>query len=246
MKVFTFSEYFNSMIFSKKAFLMPMYLSRKFGIPCDFYYGENNGTEEIPEKVNEIRFINYGVRGVGLKQFLRLLPVVIKEAKSIKCVFTLHLSHNIMFLTYVYKWRNPKGLVWVCADGDINNVRDLTEHEFVYSKGFKGWLKRIFIDAFFHKVTVFSVDTIRCYDCFRPLFNRKKWHCLEYVPCGFDEDTCNELSLDTEKENEILFVGRVGSYQKNTEMLLEGIARTQLGNWKVNIVGPYTSDFSYG
>lgn len=48
----------------------------------------------------------------------------------------------------------------------------------------------------------------------------------------------------TDKENVIITCGRLGSYQKNTEMLLKALANVDLKDWKVYLIGPMTGDFS--
>src|SRR5690606_8696614 len=47
-----------------------------------------------------------------------------------------------------------------------------------------------------------------------------------------------------EKENIILAVGRIGTYQKNTELLLEALLNVDLNNWKVFILGPIEENFT--
>ena len=58
----------------------------------------------------------------------------------------------------------------------------------------------------------------------------------------------SSLSQDTRsivenKEDLIITVGRIGTYQKNNELLLRSLAKSDLKNWKVAIIGPYTQEF---
>ena len=46
-----------------------------------------------------------------------------------------------------------------------------------------------------------------------------------------------------EKENVMVCVGRIGCYQKNTEMLLNALRKTDLKDWKIYMLGPITNSF---
>jgi len=66
------------------------------------------------------------------------------------------------------------------------------------------------------------------------------------IPNGVDNFYIdNEMNLKTweEKENIIITVGRIGSHQKNTELLLESIKDIELNSWKVYILGPIEESF---
>ena len=70
---------------------------------------------------------------------------------------------------------------------------------------------------------------------------------LKVVRNMFDEDLVEQISIKElnfkDKENIILTVGRIGTYQKNTELLLESISNIDLRNWKVVIIGPIDPPF---
>lgn len=245
-RIIAYYEHFNSMYFQKENMLKPLYLSKLIEQPCYYYYGNNNGNTEIPDEYGGVKMIRLNTSQDGIFLLCKMLCIVFRNAKNIDCLFTFHISRNIMILTFLLKKLNPAGHIWVSADLDIDLAKELTEKEFVYSTGIRGFLKRKVIDYFFKHISVFSVETKRCYDCFLPLFQKKGWNCLTYLPCGVDEDGIAGIDVlnGDKKENIILSVSRFGAYQKNTEMLLEGIANTDLKNWKVILVGPVTKDFS--
>lgn len=70
---------------------------------------------------------------------------------------------------------------------------------------------------------------------------------LIYIPNGFDEDYLTENNIKVkkfeDKENIMITVGRIGTEPKNNEMLLKVINKMNLKNWKVYIIGPYTTEF---
>lgn len=67
------------------------------------------------------------------------------------------------------------------------------------------------------------------------------------MPNGFDEEYLKEMNLHEctfkEKENLIITVGRLGTFQKNTEMLLRALGNVDLRDWKVILLGPYDENF---
>ena len=70
---------------------------------------------------------------------------------------------------------------------------------------------------------------------------------LKLMPNGFDEDLLNDYNIKIkefkEKDNIIITVGRLGTYQKNTELLLQSIENIDLKNWKVYLIGTITDEF---
>jgi glycosyltransferase involved in cell wall biosynthesis len=93
-------------------------------------------------------------------------------------------------------------------------------------------------------VDLYSVETRRIYDA---LVNDSYYaDRLYYCPNGFTYD--GELDVDQvmrEKENIILVVGRLGSYPKYNELLIDAamrIDRAVLKDWKIYFVGPIDNE----
>ena len=70
---------------------------------------------------------------------------------------------------------------------------------------------------------------------------------LRLMPNGFDEELLQSLNIVERnvkhKENLIITVGRLGTYQKNTEMFLRALAQVDLKDWKVCLIGPIEKKF---
>ena len=64
---------------------------------------------------------------------------------------------------------------------------------------------------------------------------------------AFDEESWQALKIPeksfAEKENLIITVGRLGTKQKNTEMLLEALKLTKLDSWQIALIGPIEPTF---
>lgn len=68
---------------------------------------------------------------------------------------------------------------------------------------------------------------------------------VSYIPNGFyDSDERKDVMFD-EKENLIITVGRIGTYQKYNETLLEAFKEFAVNNkdWNLEIIGPIENDF---
>jgi len=111
---------------------------------------------------------------------------------------------------------------------------------------------------FFHKVghflfkklpDIYTVETQKGYErlsstYYGDLIDKKK---LFKFPNCFDPEILSELGIErrsvSQKEKVILTTGRIGTYQKNTELLLEILAEVDLKDWVMYIVGPIEDGF---
>lgn len=69
---------------------------------------------------------------------------------------------------------------------------------------------------------------------------------VEHIPNGF-YDFFNSSTIDySHKENIILTVGRLGTYEKATEIVMEAfkIASEKIRNWKLKLIGPIEPGFN--
>ena len=68
------------------------------------------------------------------------------------------------------------------------------------------------------------------------------------MPNSFDEAYLNLLGIIerpySEKENLMITVGRLGTHQKNTEMLLKALEDIDLKKWKFILIGPIEANFN--
>lgn len=95
-----------------------------------------------------------------------------------------------------------------------------------------------------------ACDVISCESKKLQRLLSKKWPWrIDYIPNGYYDflSPDRETTLYSAKENIILTVGRIGTRQKNNEMLLEAFAkaagRLESGGWKVRLVGNAEPEF---
>lgn len=141
---------------------------------------------------------------------------------------------------------NPQGKVVVFGDMEEPQAQELNQNGFHYSGGLAGWIKDKLTDYFFRHVTYLVANTA-AYHLMADLCERKHWNgLLHFYPC-LDDEKFESYGLKrkpfTEKENIMVCVGRIGCYQKNTEMLLNALRKVDLKDWKIYMLGPITSSF---
>ncbi len=76
--------------------------------------------------------------------------------------------------------------------------------------------------------------------------SRRCSHRIEYIPNGFYNFEGTDFAPDfSKKEKIILTVGRIGTYQKNNELLLEAFAEAaeDMRGWSVRVVGRHEDGF---
>lgn len=245
--VFAYIDSINEMDFQKDVILTPSYLAKHLECSCDLYYGQTTSSTVLPDKFRNVTLHNINKKPRTISYYMCLLGELVRNHKHIEFLLTFHLSTHIIIYTFILKLLNSKSQVWVLGDMNKDVAEELCNHEFVYSRGLKGAIKKIIISLFFHTVDVFSLETRQNYNMFLPVFNKNGWKSLRYYPCSWDEDNIysKKINIDA-KENIILSCARFGTYQKNTEMLLEALSKLIFHDWKVYLVGPITNGFDLG
>ncbi|MBW9173894.1 glycosyltransferase [Clostridium estertheticum] len=132
-------------------------------------------------------------------------------------------------LLIIEKFRsiNPKGKIYLKLDLNIH------------------WLRRIGFND--HITNLLNECTLISVEC----RNLKKimdvnWPVkVEYIPNGFYNSSISENVAYKEKENTIITVGRLGTYEKATDVLLEAfkLASKNLINWKLKLIGSIEPNF---
>lgn len=242
IRILAYAYQFQEMFLSKDIFLIPYYISKELGGECKYLYTQNLGKTEIPKihrGVTIERTKNKNVWKVFLKEILT-------HAKDIDVLFLTGSSAVHMLATFLYQKRNPKGKVVVFGDMEEPQARELNQNGFHYSGGLAGYVKDKLTDYFFRHVTYLVANTA-AYHLMDDLCQRKHWTgLLHFYPC-LDDEKFESYGLKrkpfAEKENVMVCVGRIGCYQKNTEMLLNALRKTDLKDWKIYMLGPITSSF---
>lgn len=190
----------------------------------------------------KLTFIPNNGRIFGFEKSVAMF--LFKQSKSIEVLNLFHFKRENFIYLLIYKILNPKGKSYVKLDIDILFFKNYNSFFFSNYK-LKNGLLKILCNWIFKLTDVFSVETedarlylLKVY----PELNEK----LICIPNGVDSDFLDRnINLKTfeEKENLIITVGRIGTFQKNTELLLEALKKVNLNKWKVYIIGPIEENF---
>lgn len=239
---------FQQMYFSKDNFLIPYYIAKEKGLQLHYYYSFNMGNSNIP---NEHRGVfmhgDSNKHSVSAKdEIMDMFKCILRNAQTIDTLFLNGSSAKHLLAIRIYKLLNPKGNVIVFGDMERPQAEELNRNGFQYSKGLMGKMKSYLVDYMFNH-SVYTIGNTEAYNIMKELCGRKGWKgLLHFYPC-LDDELFYQYGMVRrsweEKENIMICVGRIGNYQKNTEMLLDALAKTDIGDWKIYMIGPITSSF---
>lgn len=153
------------------------------------------------------------------------------HAKDIDLLFLFGARGEYMKLAHTYKSLNPDGMIYMKLDANIDWANSFP----LYDNEFSAFLQ--------------ECDIISCEARHLQAFLYKKWQRpIEYIPNGVYYPLYPEAEniRYEDKENIILTVGRLGTAQKNTLLLLYAyaLAFTELKEpWTLVMVGSVTPEF---
>lgn len=235
--------YFNELFSGKDIFLAPFYISS--GLDGSFslvfpkdaenarFGSEYRNCELIPIK----SLSRYDGTFWSEKEMFWWL---IKNAHKIDVLALFWLSPRNIIFAKVYKLLNPKGICYV--KGDFN------EKDFIKSS-LHGNKIRTYIKTYLLKsIDILSVETQLVLEKVQKGFlGQEMADRVEYMPNSFDIDLFNSFNITLkswkDKENLIITVARIGHPDKNNEMMLQGLDKLDIGDWKFIFIGPIEDSF---
>jgi len=220
-------------------------------IPFTLYKNHRYDASIATFKRGEYGYIENEVKGLNLTFINEKTPFlwlnawlyIIENAKNIDYlqvyIFTFyHCVRNIAYI-YTYKFLNRNGKAYLKSDID-GSIRIKRKRKM---NALKNCVELISRSILFHKCDLITIETKMNYDF---ILQNKRWKHwkdkIRYLPNGV---VVQEIVKDKERANTILTVGRLGTYEKNTEMLLEAFKRIAdvRPNWTLRLVGSIQDDF---
>lgn len=217
---------------------IPYALAKYCGWNSNFAYNDINGiihskNYEKYVKLHQITFIKLFVNlNSRYLKFLQILKYVYLNAHKYDIINFYHCSRATNILCMVAKIRNPNIITYVKMDMGKENFRINLERQTCIG-GVMGWCEP----------DLFTVETKAYVEPLNKLKHFKGK--VKYLSNGFFSDLV-EIDKNIKKEKIILTVGRLGTRQKNTEMLIEAIEKLdpkKLKEWKIYLVGSMTDGF---
>lgn len=240
--IFTDTENFHLV---KDVGQLPYFMYKTEGYDAELIcYRNNKDYPYLNEEVKGLKLTFIPDKGRFFYFELGIMAYLWINSKSIDVLNLFHFKKDHLLYLLIYKTLNPKGKAYIKLDMDILFFKDY--NTFLYSKySIKNYLLKGITKWIFKLTDIFSVETEEAKSYLLNIYPQLQ-NKLICVPNGVDSlylDREIRLRSWEEKENIILTVGRIGTYQKNTELFLEALARVTLGNWKVYILGPVEEDF---
>ncbi|MDS0526652.1 glycosyltransferase family 4 protein [Clostridium sp. SHJSY1] len=170
--------------------------------------------------------IKYVKRIIG-NEIIDISLNLISIAKKIDILNLYHFTRKSLLFIGIYKLINWNGQVFLKLDANIENLRKIRN----MSKFDKFILKRC---------NIISVETKYIYNELKRDLPSLK---IRYIPNGTQ---ISKKSFDkNNKKNIICTVGRLGIYEKGTEILLNAFIKVhkKIDNWELHLVGPMTKEF---
>jgi glycosyltransferase involved in cell wall biosynthesis len=163
----------------------------------------------------------------AVKSLLYLL-----KNKDITHVMFFHITHYSVYASLLIKVLLRRIKIYIKLDTAIDGAEKIAlglTQKSSLGCSIKRWL--------FPRIELVSVETSAPHIFLRstPWFKH-----IELIPNGLDDDYVDIAPEDIEryKTNTIITVGRLGSYQKNTEMILSILKDIDLKDWQVVLIGP--------
>ena len=240
--VFTETENFHLV---KDVGQLPYFMYKTEGYDATLISYQNN--VEYPLINNEVDGLKLNFipnKGRFLYFELGVLYYLLNKSKSIAVLNLFHFKKDNILYLLIYKLVNPQGKAYIKLDMDILFFKNY--NAFLFSNyALKNFILKALTSWIFKLTDLFSVETDQAKDYLLNIYPelRNKLIC---IPNGVDNlylDKKIPIKAFQEKENIILTVGRIGTHQKNTELLLDALKITDLKDWKVYILGPIEESF---
>jgi glycosyltransferase involved in cell wall biosynthesis len=199
-------------------------------------------------------FLNKEVKGLELTFIpkkrrlfyfeIGILSYLLSHSKTIDVLNLFHFKKDNFLYLLIYKLLNPKGKSYIKLDMDILFFKKYNSFFFSNYK-IKNYFLQILTSWIFKFTDILSVESEDAKQYLLQVYPELKDK-LICIPNGIDDISIQQEVLVKpyqEKENIILTVGRIGTDQKNTELLLDALKLIDLKDWKVYIIGPIEEEF---
>ena len=218
---------------------IPYALSRYYGYKSRYVYLDKHGIvkNEEYEKYVELDAIKSGNN--TLINYFNILNYIYKNANNFDVFNFYELGIIGILASKLAKIINPKIIVYNKLDMGRAIFIELTRNNSVKRK-----IKNFLLGKLTSCIDLYTVETYAYVENLNKIERFKNR--IKYLPNGFFSNLV-ELDKDIKKEKIILTVGRLGTLEKNTEMLVEAIENIEtekLKNWKVYLVGSMTDEFT--
>lgn len=212
--------------------MIPYHLFKDHDLDCTVACYKNS--EEYSYADNEVKGLKLDfVKKTGGGIIFDGIRYLVCNARKIDVLNIYHLNLSSYFYEIVYRIFNPRGKIYLKLD--MNPAGFIS----CFRKNPVGLVKR----ATIRRADIASVETTKMHKKLRRFYGDK----IIFIPNGCYKEPSPETDLMVKKENVILTVGNLGTYEKATDVLLEAYAqyvkRSPYSDWKLRLVGSLDESF---
>lgn len=176
----------------------------------------------------------------------------LKKRKYLDILITFHVRpYNLLFARYI-KLINSRTLIYIKADENSGNIKYLNSLYKRHTNASLGSFNNLRLKknkAIYHQLkyidiisyeSIESINIINEEGIYGCIYNGELFHIENGVS---DEVLEFQENIFEDKENIILHVARIGTFEKNTEFFLDLVSRVDLKDFSVIIIGSIEEDF---
>jgi glycosyltransferase involved in cell wall biosynthesis len=221
---------------------IPYYLFKNFGYDVTivaYKSGDYPYAETLVKGIN-LTFIDRPTTllGKNARSLMNVLlgPVVNylkNNSQKIDILYLTGFSKESLIYSFIYKKYNKNGLVYVKAD---------TDYGIVYIDYLRSRVKRNLLKYFFNKVDFYSVESSQVLKELQEKYPTTLTGLIPRpIPYLFFGPFSSKKII--KKDKIILTVARLGSHEKNTELLIRAFMKMDKRDWSLALVGSYDKGF---
>jgi glycosyltransferase involved in cell wall biosynthesis len=233
----------------KDVFLVPYYLGRRYGMNVNIVYSQTKTNGILPRRVRGAKLIplrNMFIehRNEILRNLVNIV-YIISHAFTIDTLVLFYFSIPTAIIGAIYKKLNKDGMLYIKSDGRMGEWPLLGFFNSIKNRPIlQTRIKKNLYTAFLNSTNFITVETNAGYKkfCTERFLNFDLSGKVRLLFNGFDKEQFDLYGINkkgySEKENIIITVGRIGTYPKNTGMLLKAVESLKFKDWKVVLIGP--------
>jgi len=184
----------------------------------------NQDKLENKELLNKISI--YNVKKVVNKEITGIL-FLLKNARKIDCINFYHGGRTVLYWSKLYHFLNPKGKVYLKLDMDFRLCDKYDNNQ----------KERSIFRKTVESVDIVTVESSAIRNRIQKYTDKK----IELLSNGYQKI---EKFTDLKKDNCFITVGRLGTKQKATEILLEAFSMSApYHNWNLKLIGSVEESF---
>ena len=230
----------------KDVLLVPKYLGEALDYNIHIVCGYDEETiQKMPvDCLERMTFIKQPLSFEPKQRIPVYIRYLLTHARKIDLLMCFHRKPETFINLLLYKCLNWRGKTYVKLDTEAGKEWDIST-----KKGITRMMHHLMNRLFLSCCHTLSCETEQGYQfltqhsVYAKHFSKK----LVLLPNAFDEEALQGLNIKErsfeEKENLIITVGRIGTSQKNTEMLLDAVKQIEWNDWKLCLIGTIEPDF---